>query len=103
LRRAGLSFLVRPYSVLPIRMAGLVTIRARRRHIFASRNRKYNLSKKGQSRMQMLRRSASPWMPGQIYYRFRCGRDFVFEPSGKFVRAIGSLKGARLFKRPGSP
>lgn len=100
------KFLVRPYSVITDSKGRIIVTDpgASGVHIFDFAQRKYKfIERKEKSKDAMLSPQCVA-VDGQdnIYVTdSESGKIFVFEPSGKYVRAIGSLKGGEgYFKRP---
>ncbi|HKV77730.1 MAG TPA: 6-bladed beta-propeller [Candidatus Sulfotelmatobacter sp.] len=98
--------LVRPYSIaVDSRGRAIVTDPgANGIHIFDFENHKYKFIERRDKGRESMRSPQCVALDGQdnIYVSdSEAGKIFVFEPSGKFRRTIGSLKGGEgYFKRP---
>ncbi len=99
-------FLVRPYSVVADSRGRIIVTDpgAEGVHIFDFAQRKYKfIQRTGKSKDSMLTpQCVAVDAQDNIYVTdSNAGEIFVFEPSGKYVHAIGSLKGGEgYFKRP---
>jgi sugar lactone lactonase YvrE len=99
-------FLVRPYSVATDSRGRIIVTDpgAEGVHIFDFAERKYKFIQRADKSKNPMRTPQCVAVDAQdnIYVTdSEAGVIFVFEPSGKFVRAIGSLKGGEgYFKRP---
>lgn len=100
------KFLVRPYSVITDSKGRIIVTDpgASGVHIFDFAQRKYKfIERKEKTKDAMLvPQCVAVDEQDNIYVTDSdSGKIFVFEPSGKYVRAIGSLKGSEgYFKRP---
>ena len=93
-------FLVRPYSITAIRTAAIIVTDpgASGVHIFDFAQRKYKFIERREKSKDAMTTPQCVAVDAQdnIYVTDSdAGKIFVFEPSGKYVRAIGSLKGGR--------
>jgi DNA-binding beta-propeller fold protein YncE len=101
-----LHFMVRPYSVVTDSRGRIIVSDpgAQGVHIFDFADRKYKfIERKDKSKDAMLApQCVAVDNKDNIYVTdSESGKVFVFEPGGKYVRAIGSLKGGEgYFKRP---
>jgi DNA-binding beta-propeller fold protein YncE len=100
------KFLVRPYSVITDSKGRIIVTDpgASGVHIFDFAQKKYKfIERREKARDAMLApQCVAVDAQDNIYVTdSESGKIFVFEPNGKFVRAIGSLKGGEgYFKRP---
>jgi DNA-binding beta-propeller fold protein YncE len=100
------KFLVRPYSVVTDSKGRIIVTDpgASGVHIFDFAQRKYKfIERREKSKDAMLTpQCVAVDAQDNIYVTdSETGKVFVFEPNGKYVRAIGSLKGGEgYFKRP---
>ena len=99
-------FLVRPYSLVTDSRGRIIVtdLGASGVHIFDFAQRKYKFIDRKDKTKEAMTTPQCVAVDAQdnIYVTDSdVGKIFVFEPSGKFVRAIGSLKGGEgYFKRP---
>lgn len=99
-------FLVRPYSIVSDSRGRLIVTDpgASGVHIFDFAQRKYKFIERREKTKDPMTTPQCVAVDAQdnIYVTDSdAGKIFVFEPSGKYVRAIGSLKGGEgYFKRP---
>lgn len=100
------KFLVRPYSVITDSKGRVIVTDpgASGVHIFDFGQKKYKFIERREKTRDAMLTPQCVAVDGQdnIYVTdSESGKIFVFEPSGKYVRAIGSLKGGEgYFKRP---
>ena len=100
------KFLVRPYSVITDSKGRIIVTDpgASGVHIFDFAQRKYKFIERREKSKDPMLAPQCVAVDGQdnIYVTdSESGKIFVFEPSGKYLRAIGSLKGGEgYFKRP---
>ena len=99
-------FLVRPYSVVSDSRGRLIVTDpgASGVHVFDFAQRKYKFIERRDKSRNPMTTPQCVAVDGQdnIYVTDSdAGKIFVFEPNGKYIRAIGSLKGGEgYFKRP---
>jgi DNA-binding beta-propeller fold protein YncE len=99
-------FLVRPYSIISDSHGRLIVTDpgASGVHIFDFAQRKYKFIERREKSRDAMKTPQCVAVDAQdnIYVTdSEAGKIFVFEPNGKYVRAIGSLKGGEgYFKRP---
>lgn len=100
------KFLVRPFSVITDSKGRIIVTDpgASGVHIFDFAQKKYKFIERREKVRDAMLTPQCVAVDGQdnIYVTdSETGKIFVFEPSGKYVRAIGSLKGGEgFFKRP---
>ena len=99
-------FLVRPYSIISDSHGRLIVTDpgASGVHIFDFAQRKYKFIERREKSRDAMKTPQCVAVDAQdnIYVTdSEAGKIFVFEPNGKYIRAIGSLKGGEgYFKRP---
>ena len=100
------KFLVRPYSLITDSKGRIIVTDpgASGVHVFDFAQKKYKFIERREKTRDAMLTPQCVAVDGQdnIYVTdSEAGKIFVFEPSGKYVRAIGSLKGGEgYFKRP---
>jgi DNA-binding beta-propeller fold protein YncE len=100
------KFLVRPYSVITDSKGRIIVTDpgASGVHVFDFTQKKYKFIERREKARDAMLAPQCVAVDGQdnIYVTdSESGKIFVFEPNGKYVRAIGSLKGGEgYFKRP---
>lgn len=100
------KFLVRPYSIISDSKGRIIVTDpgASGVHVFDFAQKKYKFIERREKARDPMMTPQCVAVDGQdnIYVTdSESGKIFVFEPNGKYVRAIGSLKGGEgYFKRP---